>query len=170
MTQASTSTTRGCVREVQRRLDALCDGIDALRAEGLPVARRAAGRDLPQRALRHHRLAHARRRTVETNERSAGYLLRAAGFAAVQFQAFGFRARSGWFRLSVGAVSPAPDRGPRAASSERAHRAHEVIPWPRCQQRQRDLHGRRRTSSRTLALRIDCAGQFLMKTEPLRKR
>jgi len=34
------------------------------------------------------------------------YLLKAAGVALVPFQAFGVTEDSGWFRLSVGAVSP----------------------------------------------------------------
>jgi aspartate aminotransferase len=33
------------------------------------------------------------------------YLLKAAGFAVVPFQAFGVKEDTGWFRLSVGAVS-----------------------------------------------------------------
>jgi aspartate aminotransferase len=33
------------------------------------------------------------------------YLLERAGFAAVPFNAFGVRGDTGWFRLSVGAVS-----------------------------------------------------------------
>jgi aspartate aminotransferase len=40
-----------------------------------------------------------------TNEEIRRYLLRAAGFAAVPFQAFGVEAEDGWFRLSAGAVS-----------------------------------------------------------------
>jgi aspartate aminotransferase len=35
-----------------------------------------------------------------------GYLLRAAGVAIVPFHAFGVTRDTGWFRLSVGAVSP----------------------------------------------------------------
>ncbi|HKN67901.1 MAG TPA: hypothetical protein VJW73_16570, partial [Gemmatimonadaceae bacterium] len=42
---------------------------------------------------------------LDTNESIRRYLLRAAGLAAVQFQAFGSDEESGWFRLSVGAVS-----------------------------------------------------------------
>ena len=43
--------------------------------------------------------------TLATNEDVRRYLLRAAGFAVVPFQAFGVEAEDGWFRLSVGAVS-----------------------------------------------------------------
>ena len=44
---------------------------------------------------------------LKTNEDIRRYLLQAAGLAAVQFQAFGAREETGWFRLSAGAVSPA---------------------------------------------------------------
>jgi aspartate aminotransferase len=78
----------------------------ALRDEGLPVAATT-----PQGAIYlSARFAIAGLRTpegerLETNESVRRYLLRAAGLAAVQFQAFGSTDESGWFRLSVGAVS-----------------------------------------------------------------
>ena len=43
--------------------------------------------------------------TLRTNEDVRRYLLGAAGFAVVPFQAFGVDADTGWFRLSAGAVS-----------------------------------------------------------------
>jgi aspartate aminotransferase len=42
-----------------------------------------------------------------TNEEIRKHLLTQAGFAVVPFQAFGLRGDSGWFRISVGAVSEA---------------------------------------------------------------
>lgn len=42
---------------------------------------------------------------LRTNEEIRRYLLNSAGFAIVPFQAFGLAEDSGWFRLSVGAVS-----------------------------------------------------------------
>ena len=42
---------------------------------------------------------------LRTNEEIRKLLLRQAGIAGVPFQAFGYRPESGWFRLSVGAVS-----------------------------------------------------------------
>jgi aspartate aminotransferase len=42
---------------------------------------------------------------LRSNEEIRQYLLHAAGLAIVPFQAFGARDESGWFRLSVGAVS-----------------------------------------------------------------
>ena len=41
------------------------------------------------------------------NEAIRRHLLERAGMAVVAFQAFGLREESGWFRLSVGAVSMA---------------------------------------------------------------
>ena len=45
--------------------------------------------------------------TLRTNDDVRRYLLKAAGFAVVPFQAFGVQEDTGWFRLSVGAVSMA---------------------------------------------------------------
>jgi aspartate aminotransferase len=42
---------------------------------------------------------------LRTNDDVRRYLLKAAGFAVVPFQAFGVKEDTGWFRLSVGAVS-----------------------------------------------------------------
>jgi aspartate aminotransferase len=42
---------------------------------------------------------------LESNEAIRRLLLERAGIAAVPFQAFGYRPETGWFRLSVGAVS-----------------------------------------------------------------
>ena len=92
--------------EIQARLDALAAGLAALRDEGLPVEATT-----PQGAMYlSARFAIAGRRTpdgeeLRTNEDVRRYLLRSAGLAAVQFQAFGSDEETGWFRLSVGAVS-----------------------------------------------------------------
>jgi aspartate aminotransferase len=45
--------------------------------------------------------------SLRTNEDIRRYLLQHAGLAVVPFQAFGSRDESGWYRLSVGAVSMA---------------------------------------------------------------
>lgn len=86
---------------LQRRLVPLYEGICKLKAEGLPVdAIRAEGgiylsvRIVPRPGL-------------ETNEKIRQALLHEAGIAVVPFQAFGLEEESGWFRLSVGAVSEA---------------------------------------------------------------
>jgi len=48
-----------------------------------------------------------RGREVRTNEDVRKLLLEEAGVAVVPFQAFALPREDGWFRLSVGAVSPA---------------------------------------------------------------
>ena len=42
---------------------------------------------------------------VRTNEEIRQWLLESAGVAIVPFQAFGLEEESGWFRISIGAVS-----------------------------------------------------------------
>jgi aspartate aminotransferase len=91
---------------VQSRLDLLHTGLQAMRTEGLPVESIAPmgaiyltarftpfGRKTPDGT------------TLSTNDDIRSYLLEAANFAVVPFQAFGVRDDGGWFRLSVGAVS-----------------------------------------------------------------
>jgi len=82
---------------VAERLDRLARGFSAMRAAGLPV-------DVipPQGAI------YLSVRFVmpgRTNEQIRKRLLDEAGFAVVPFQAFGLAEDSGWFRISVGAVS-----------------------------------------------------------------
>ncbi|MDF1501686.1 aminotransferase class I/II-fold pyridoxal phosphate-dependent enzyme [Roseisolibacter sp. H3M3-2] len=95
-------------RGAQARLDALYAGMRALRDAGHPVEAIP-----PMGAIYLSvRYALAGRRTpggetLRTNEDVRRYLLEAAGLAVVPFQAFGLAEDTGWFRLSVGAVSPA---------------------------------------------------------------
>ena len=92
-------------RELTARQDALFDGIVALKEAGAPVdAVRPQGGmylalrlDLADRAVGGIR--------VSDNEGIRRLLLERAGLAVVPFQAFGDPEESGWFRLSVGAVS-----------------------------------------------------------------
>jgi aspartate aminotransferase len=82
---------------VVARLDLLARGFAEMRAAGLPV-------DVipPQGAI------YLSVRFVlpgKTNEQIRKLLLDGAGFAIVPFQAFGLKEDSGWFRISVGAVS-----------------------------------------------------------------
>ena len=92
-------------RGLRERLDALCDGFARLRHAGHPVdfvrpegamylslQLDLVGRTIAGRAIR-------------SNEEIRELLLEAAGVAAVPFQAFGLPEETGWFRLSVGAVS-----------------------------------------------------------------
>jgi aspartate aminotransferase len=104
------------------RLRGLHEGLARLRAEGLPVeclppmgaiylAARfdVLGRRTPQGAV------------LGTNEDVRRYLLEAAGFGVVAFEAFGARHLPGWFRLSVGAIGPEqiPEALPRLATALR---------------------------------------------------
>jgi aspartate aminotransferase len=92
--------------EVQKRLDAVARILTTLQSEGFAVEATA-----PRGAIylsARFNLAGLRTpegERLDTNESVRRYLLRAAGLAAVQFQAFGAEDDSGWFRLSVGAVS-----------------------------------------------------------------
>jgi len=89
------------IRELRLRLDLLHDGIESMRGDGLPV--RAIP---PQGAIYLSAQFDLIGRSFETNEEIRRFLLERAGFAAVPFQAFGLKRDTGWFRLSVGAVSP----------------------------------------------------------------
>lgn len=90
---------------VESRLRALRDAIHALRAEGFPVdcvepggaIYLAAQFDLVGRRLNGE--------VIPNNEAIRRLLLERAGWAAVPFQAFGVEEETGWFRLSVGAVT-----------------------------------------------------------------
>ena len=86
------------VRELKLRLDLLYDGFEAMRGEGLKV--RAF---TPQGAIY---LSVQFQIPGRSNEEIRKLLLDRAGFAIVPFQAFGSKKDDGWFRLSVGAVSP----------------------------------------------------------------
>ena len=98
---------RTMIPELEARLSILHEGIQRLAKKGLDVESippegaiylsvrmNAAGRRRPD----NHAL-------LETNTDVRRYLLDAAGFAVVPFQAFGLEEDTGWFRLSVGAVS-----------------------------------------------------------------
>jgi aspartate aminotransferase len=96
------------VAGVRERLELLHRGIHAMRADGLPVDAiepRGAIYLSARFALNGRRTSSGD--TLRTNEDIRRYLLREAGLAVVPFQAFGSREDTGWFRLSVGAVSPA---------------------------------------------------------------
>lgn len=91
--------------QVQARLAALADGFFAMRRDGYPVDCIS-----PQGAiylsLRLDLIGTTvAGRRVERNETIRRLLLDEAGLAVVPFQAFGLDEESGWFRLSVGAVS-----------------------------------------------------------------
>lgn len=91
---------------VQQRLDALYAGVMALRAQGFPVDAMT-----PMGAIYlsvQFKLIGKRTPSgghLTTNEEIRQYLLKEAQLAIVPFQAFGSQENTGWFRLSVGAVS-----------------------------------------------------------------
>jgi len=92
-------------RDVIDRLEAIHTGLQALRDRGFPVEvvrpmgaiYLSARFDLMGRTVKGV--------AVKTNEDIRRLLLEHAGLAIVPFQAFGLKEESGWFRLSVGAVS-----------------------------------------------------------------
>ena len=94
------------LRAIKVRLDRLHDGLSAMRDEGLPVevAEPTATIYLSARfALKGSRTPDGI--VLRDDEAVRAYLLKRAGFAAVPFRAFGVTGETGWFRLSVGAVS-----------------------------------------------------------------
>jgi aspartate aminotransferase len=91
--------------DVQSRLDALYQGFQAMRAEGLPVDCMA-----PEGAIYLSARLDLIGRSVDgttfnTNDDIRRFVLDCAGFGVVPFGAFGFKEQNGWFRISVGAVS-----------------------------------------------------------------
>jgi aspartate aminotransferase len=90
---------------VRERLDALHAGFMAMKRDGLPVDAIS-----PQGAIYlsvRFGLFNTtvQGRALKTNEDIRRLLLEGAGLALVPFQAFGLKEDTGWFRLSVGAVS-----------------------------------------------------------------
>ena len=95
----------GVRRKLAERLEALYDGVMSMKKDGFPVdAIEPQGAiylsvrfDLFGRTVRGV--------PVKTNDDVRRLLLEEAGIGVVPFQAFGFEGDTGWFRLSVGAVS-----------------------------------------------------------------
>ena len=93
-------------RGVRARLESLHAGLRALGLAGLPVdAIQPMGAIYLSARFALNGARTAGGDVLRTNEDIRRYLLAEAGFAAVPFQAFGSREDTGWFRLSVGAVS-----------------------------------------------------------------
>lgn len=97
---------RQLIAGVQARLDALYQGISALKSQGHAVDAIA-----PQGAIYLSARFNLYGKTtpegdvLKNSEDIRGWLLRQAGLAVVPFHAFGAEGESGWCRLSVGAVS-----------------------------------------------------------------
>jgi aspartate aminotransferase len=96
------------LRELQIRLDRLHAGIQAMKGRGLPVESIPPMGAIYLTARIHpfgKRIASGE--PLRTNDDVRRYVLEAAGIGLVPFQAFGSTEDEGWFRLSVGAASPA---------------------------------------------------------------
>lgn len=95
-------------REIFARLDPLYEGFEAMRRDGLPVEciRPQGTIYLSGRFAVHGRRTPAGD-VIERDEDIRRYLLDAAGLAAVPFSAFGTHTDDGWFRLSIGVITPA---------------------------------------------------------------
>lgn len=89
-----------CAR-LDLRLRRLYEGIQGMRARGLPVDAHA-----PQGAIYLSLHVDLIGRGFDTNEQIRRWLLEKAGAAVVPFQAFDLEEENGWFRMSVGAVGP----------------------------------------------------------------
>jgi aspartate aminotransferase len=90
---------------IRARLDLLFDLFSRLGREGFPVEAIEPQGAIYLSARFDWIGADIDGRAIRTNEEIARLLLSRARIAAVPFQAFGYRPESGWFRLSVGAVS-----------------------------------------------------------------
>jgi aspartate aminotransferase len=88
-------------RRVEDRLAVLHRGFEAMREAGLPV-RSIAPQGAIYLSVQFDLVGKA---GLKTNDDIRKRLLDKAGFALVPFQAFGLKDDTGWFRLSVGAVS-----------------------------------------------------------------
>ena len=108
---------------VYARLEAFHQGLERLREAGLPVeVIMPMGAIYLSARFELHGMAAPNGEPLRTNEDIRRYLLEAAGVAVVPFQAFGLKDESGWFRLSVGAVS-LREIGPALERLENALRA-----------------------------------------------
>lgn len=90
---------------VHERLDTLHAGFAKMRDEGLPLDVLCPDGAIYvslQLKLRGKKCAG---KSIETNEDIRSLVLKEAGVAIVPFQAFGLNDETGWFRLSVGALS-----------------------------------------------------------------
>ena len=92
--------------EVLARLQTIHDGLQTFKREGLPVdAAIPSGAIYLSARFQLHGKRTPEGKTLQTDDQVRSYLLQSAGLAAVPFSAFGQAEGSGWFRLSVGAVS-----------------------------------------------------------------
>ena len=94
--------------ELSIRLDAFYDGLMAMKADGLPVdSIRPQGAIYVSARFALHGMQTAAGETLNTDDDVRRYLLHEAGFAVIPFGAFGSSGETGWFRISIGIVTPA---------------------------------------------------------------
>lgn len=98
---ATEAFLEGMLKRVDARLEALFQGLARMRDAGLPV-RVIEPQGAIYLSVRFDLIGKG---GVRTNDDIRKLLLEKADFAMVPFQAFGLAEDSGWFRLSVGAVS-----------------------------------------------------------------
>lgn len=92
--------------ETAARLEAVFQGLETMRKDGLPVeCIRPQGAIYLSARFGLHGLRTPDGETIATDEDVRRYLVCAAGLAAVPFSAFGASGDHGWFRLSIGVVS-----------------------------------------------------------------
>jgi aspartate aminotransferase len=103
--QAVLEFQRSMNERVRTRLEALHAGFESMRRDGYPVEciSPQGAIYLSLRLRLNGRRVHGQQ--LDTNEEIRKLLLDRAGLAVVPFQAFGLPDETGWFRLSVGAVS-----------------------------------------------------------------
>jgi aspartate aminotransferase len=105
-TDEITAFQKSTAAGLEQRLSVLYRGLQKLREEGLPVDCTTPVGTIylsAQFALQGKRTRDGQ--TLRTNDDIRRYILREASLAAIPFQAFGVVEDSGWFRLSIGAVS-----------------------------------------------------------------
>lgn len=90
-------------KRVEERLEVLYQGIAKMKEAGLPV-RAIAPQGAIYLSVQFNLVGKA---GLKSNDDIRKMLLEKAGFGVVPFQAFGLKDDTGWFRLSVGAVSVA---------------------------------------------------------------
>jgi aspartate aminotransferase len=93
------------IPQLEMRLRALYDGIEAMKDRGMPVDSIEPMGAIYLTARFNLIGKKAGSKVLQTNDDVRHYLLEDAGVAIIPFQAFGTWENDGWFRLSVGAVS-----------------------------------------------------------------
>jgi aspartate aminotransferase len=93
--------------DVERRLNMLADGIQAMKAAGLPCDCLPAQGAIYLSARFHLHGHTINGTTIASDEDARIAILEQAGVAVVPFTAFGYRENTGWVRFSVGAVTDA---------------------------------------------------------------